>query len=52
MITVMHAYGLRWRVEEYHRQIKQDYSLESIFLHKYSSIKNMGVILMLAAVFL
>ena len=51
MITVMYAYGLRWRVEEYHRQIKQDYSLESICLRKYSSIKNMGVILMLAAAF-
>ena len=51
MITVMHAYGLRWRVEEYHRQIKQDYGLESICLRKYSSIKNMGVILMLAAAF-
>ena len=51
MATAMEAYGLRWRVEEYHRQIKQDYGLESICLRKYSSIKNMGVILMLAAAF-
>jgi len=51
MITVMHAYGLRWRVEEYHRQIKQDYRLEKICLRKYNAIKNMGVILMLAAAF-
>ena len=51
MITVMHAYGLRWRVEEYHRQIKHDYGLESICLRKYSSIKKMGVIFMLAASF-
>ena len=51
MITVMHAYGLRWRVEEYHRQIKQDYQLEKICLRKYNAIKNMGSILMLAAAF-
>ena len=51
MMTVMHAYGLRWRVEEYHRQIKQDYHLEQICLRKYNAIKNMGVILMLAAAF-
>ena len=51
MTTVMYAYGLRWRVEEYHRQNKQDYQLEKICLRKYSSIKNMGVIVMLAASF-
>lgn len=51
MMTVMHAYGLRWRVEEYHRQIKQDYHLEQICLRKYNAIKNMGVIIMLAASF-
>lgn len=51
METVMEAYGLRWRVEEYHRQIKQDYGLESLCLRKYSAIKNMGVLVMLAASF-
>ena len=51
MDTVMEAYGLRWRVEEYHRQIKQDYGLESLCLRKYSAIKNMGVLVMLAASF-
>jgi len=51
MMTVIHAYGLRWRVEEYHRQIKQDYHLEQICLRKYNAIKNMGVIVMLAASF-
>ena len=49
MNTVMEAYGLRWRVEEYHRQIKQDYGLEKICLRNYNAIKNMGVIVMLAA---
>jgi hypothetical protein len=24
---VMETYGLRWRIEEYHRQIKQDFQL-------------------------
>jgi len=51
MDTAMDAYGLRWRVEEYHRQVKQDYGLESISLRKYSAIKNMGVLVMLAASF-
>ncbi|MBA7482529.1 hypothetical protein ES707_18020 [subsurface metagenome] len=51
METTMEAYGLRWRVEEYHRQIKQDYKLEQICLRKYSAIKNMCAIVMLAASF-
>ncbi len=49
MNTVMEAYGLRWKVEEYHRQIKQDYGLEKICLRNYNAIKNMGVMVMLAA---
>ena len=49
MDTVLEAYGLRWRVEEYHRQIKQDYSLEKICLRNYNAIKNMGALVMLAA---
>jgi len=51
METTMEAYGLRWRVEEYHRQIKQDYKLEQVCLRKYSAIKNMCAIVMLAASF-
>ena len=51
MMTTLDAYGLRWRIEEYHRQIKQDYHLEEICLRKYNTIKNMGVIVMLAASF-
>ncbi len=51
METAMEAYGLRWRVEEYHRQIKQDYKLERLCLRKYSAIKNMCAIVMLAASF-
>ena len=51
MITAMEAYGLRWRVEEYHRQIKQDFKLVRICLRKYHAIKNMGVMVMLASAF-
>ena len=51
MDTVMEAYGLRWRVEEYHRQIKQDYGLEKICLRNYNAIKNMGALVALAASF-
>jgi len=51
MKTVMEGYGYRWRVEEYHRQIKQDYGLEKIRLRNYHAIKNMIVLVMLAASF-
>lgn len=51
MDTVLEAYGLRWRIEEYHRQIKQDYSLERLCVRSYQAIKNMGVLVMLAASF-
>ncbi len=51
MNTVMEAYGYRWSVEEYHRQIKQDYGLEKIRIRKYHAIKNMTVIVMLASSF-
>ncbi len=51
IMTALDAYGLRWRIEEYHRQIKQDYHLEEICLRKYNAIKNMGVIVMLASSF-
>lgn len=51
MDTVMEAYGFRWRVEEYHRQIKQDYNLEKICVRNYNAIKNMGALVALAASF-
>jgi len=36
----MRGYGLRWRIEEYHRQIKSDYHLEEICLRRYAALKN------------
>ena len=51
MDTVMDAYGARWRIEEYNRQMKQDYNLEAISLRTYDAIKNMVVFVMLASSF-
>jgi len=51
MDTVMEGYGYRWRVEEYHRQVKQDYSLESMCLREYEALKNLTVLVMMAAAF-
>ena len=38
-ITV-EGYGWRWRIEEVHRQIKQDYQLERLSIRRYSALKN------------
>ena len=51
MDTVMEAYGERWRIEEYNRQMKQDYNLEAISLRAYDAINNMVVFVMLASSF-
>jgi len=52
MDTVMEGYGYRWRVEEFHRQIKQDYALESMCLQEYEALKNLTVLVMIAAAFI
>ncbi|MCB5269264.1 MAG: transposase [Candidatus Cloacimonetes bacterium] len=49
---VVRYYGLRWSIEEVHRQIKQDFNWESIQLLKYLSLKNMNALLWIAASFL
>lgn len=51
MDTVMDGYGYRWTIEEFHRQVKQDYSLESIRLQRYEAIKSMGALIMVAVSF-
>jgi hypothetical protein len=38
-ITV-EGYGWRWRIEEVHRQIKQDYQLEKLSIRRYPALKN------------
>jgi len=49
--AVLEGYTERWRIEEMHRQIKQDFHLEQIAVRDYPSIKALGVLVMLAASF-
>jgi hypothetical protein len=49
---VIKYYGLRWSIEEVHRQIKQDFNWEGIQLLNYYSLKNMNALLWLAASFM
>ena len=42
--TVLEGYGWRWRIEEVHREIKQDYGLEKLSLRRYNSLKNFMII--------
>lgn len=51
MKTAMEAYAERWRIEEFHRQIKQDFCFEQIAVRDYGSIKALGVLVMIAASF-
>ena len=50
--TVVKGYGLRWKIEEVHRQIKSDYQLESIRLQRYEALKTMNALLWMAISFL
>jgi len=42
------GYGLRWKIEEYHRHVKQEYRLESIQIKTFTGIQSMLVILTVA----
>ena len=46
------GYGLRWKIEEVHRQIKSDYNLEAMCLQRYEALKTMNALLWMAASFL
>ncbi len=50
--TVLEGYPLRWKIEEIHRQIKQDYHLESIRLQRYEALKTMNALMWMALSFL
>lgn len=52
MDIVMKGYAQRWKIEEFHRQVKQDYNLEHIILKRYSAIRNMGIIIAILMGFL
>lgn len=42
------GYGLRWKIEEYHRHIKQEYRLEDIQIKTFTGIQSMLAILTVA----
>jgi len=52
MSLTIKYYGLRWGIEEVHRQIKQDFNWEDIQLQNYYSLKNMNALLWMAASFI
>lgn len=45
--TTMEGYKYRWKVEEFHRQVKQDYNLNKIKVMKYDTIRSMGALLLI-----
>lgn len=48
----MKGYQYRWKVEEFHRQIKQDYSLENILYQRYEAVRAVGALLAIVMSFL
>lgn len=50
--AVLEGYGLRWKIEEVHRQVKTDYNLEAIRLQRYEALKNLNALMWMAVSFL
>jgi hypothetical protein len=46
------GYGHRWKIEEVHRQVKNDYHLEDICLQRYQALKSLNAIFWSAVSFL
>ncbi len=46
------GYRLRWKIEELHRHLKQEYNWEGLQLQSYQSLKNMNTIFWIAISFL
>ena len=46
------GYGLRWKIEEYHRHIKQEYKLEDIQIKTFTGLQSMLAILTVAMFFI
>ena len=49
---VIDIYGLRWKIEEFFRQVKQDYSWEKIQLLKYQRIQSLNLWLLILMCFI
>lgn len=45
MSLAMTGYQYRWKIEEYHRQVKQDYCLEEMVYLRYRKLRNMATLL-------
>ena len=52
VMTTMEGYTYRWKIEEYHRQIKQNFNLNKIKVMKYEAIKSLGVLLLITTGFI
>jgi hypothetical protein len=48
----IHMYRLRWKIEEVHRHIKQDFGWEKMQLMSYTGLKNMNQMLLLTMCYL
>ncbi len=44
----MRGYGYRWKIEEFHRHVKQEFNWGNIQLMSYVGLKNLNTILMVA----
>ena len=52
VLQVMEGYGGRWRIEEVHRQVKQDYRYESVSLRRYTALRNFNTLFWMTMGFL
>lgn len=49
---VLESYRLRWKIEELHRQVKQDYGWEDMQLLSYVGLKNLNTVLWIVISFM
>ena len=49
---VIKGYGYRWKIEEVHRHVKEQYNWEGICLRRYAALKNMNAVFWMAISFL
>jgi hypothetical protein len=52
MKTIFRGYGHRWKIEQYHRQIKVDFNIEEVQLKRYQALKTLFQLLMITCFFI
>ncbi len=52
LAKALNIYGVRWKIEEVHRHLKQEYAWEAIQLISYTRLQNMNQLLLLAMCYL